>query len=184
MDVSPTALDGVLVFTPTPHRDERGFFSRTFDTDVAERHGVPGRYAQESQSRSGRHVLRGFHGRSAAGEAKLMRCARGAIHLVLVDARHDSPTFGRHVAVVVDDESLRAVFVPAGMLTGFQVLSDIADVCYKIERPHDPTEDLSVRWDDPDLAVVWPHPPRELSLRDRRSGSWADLRRVLTGALT
>jgi dTDP-4-dehydrorhamnose 3,5-epimerase len=177
VDVTTTDLSRVLVFTPTPHRDERGFFTRTFDADVAEHHGVPGRYAQESQSRSGRHVLRGLHGRSGDGEAKLIRCARGAVHLVVVDARSGSRTLGQHITVPVDDESLRAVFVPAGMLVGFQVLSDLADVCYKIERPHDPEEDLSVRYDDPELGIAWPHRPTELSRRDQRSGSWTDLLR-------
>jgi dTDP-4-dehydrorhamnose 3,5-epimerase len=174
--VRTTSLAGVLVFAPSPHRDERGFFTRTFDADVAAEHGVDGAaFVQDSQSRSLGGVLRGLHGRGGAGEAKLVRCARGAVHDVLVDARPGSPTFGRHESFVLDDSDFLNLYVPPGMLHGFQVLTDEADICYRIDRPHDPTEDVGVRYDDPDLAISWPAPARTLSPRDAAAGSWADL---------
>ncbi|HEU5035695.1 MAG TPA: dTDP-4-dehydrorhamnose 3,5-epimerase [Nocardioides sp.] len=171
-----TELEDVLVFRPAPHRDERGFFSRTFDAAVATANGLdPAGFVQDSQSRSTGGTLRGLHGRGGAGEAKLVRCARGAILDVVVDARAGSPTFGRHLAVRLDDEELCTLYVPRGFLHGFQVLSDVADICYRIDRPHDPTEDLSVRYDDADLAIEWPLPVTTLSPRDHAAGSWRDL---------
>lgn len=176
MRVETTPLDDVLVFRPSPHRDDRGFFSRTFDAEVAAAHGLdPGAFVQDSQSRSEHGTLRGLHGRGGEGEAKLVRCARGAILDVIVDARPTSPTFGRHGAFRLDDEDLRVLYVPRGFLHGFQVLSDLADICYRIDRPHDPSEDLSVRYDDPDLAIAWPMAAGVLSARDREAGSWRDL---------
>ena len=176
MHVRTTSLPGVLVFEPEPHRDDRGLFTRTFDAVVAAAHGVDGAaFVQDSQSRSNGGVLRGMHGRGGAGEAKLVRCAHGAVHDVLVDARLASPTFGRHEAFVLDDVDFLHLYVPPGLLHGFQVLTDGADVCYRIDRPHDPAEDLAVRYDDADLGIAWPAPIDTVSARDAGAGSWADL---------
>jgi dTDP-4-dehydrorhamnose 3,5-epimerase len=175
MQVVTTELPGVLVFEPTPHRDARGFFSRTSDDAVLRAAGVDPVFAQDSQSRSVRGVIRGLHGRLGRGEAKLVRCAHGAVHDVVVDARPDSPAFGRWQAFRLDDESMRSVYIPPGCLHGFQALTDVADTCYRIDVPHDPTQDVSVAWADPDLAVDWPLPAALVSDRDRAAPSWRDL---------
>jgi dTDP-4-dehydrorhamnose 3,5-epimerase len=174
--VETAELGDVLVFRPSPHRDDRGFFTRTFDAEVAAAHGLdPAAFVEDSQSRSRRGSVRGLHGRGGAGEAKLVRCAHGAILDVVVDARPGSPTFGRHQAFRLDDEHFWMLYVPRGFLHGFQVLTEVADICYRIDRPHDPAEDLSVRYDDPDLGIAWPAPAGVLSPRDRSAGSWRDL---------
>ncbi|WP_066942310.1 dTDP-4-dehydrorhamnose 3,5-epimerase family protein [Microtetraspora fusca] len=175
MRVERLAIEGVLLFVPTPHHDDRGLFTRTFDTAVAARHGIdPASFVQDSQSRSRRGTIRGLHGRSGRGEAKLVRCARGAILDILVDARPHSPTFGERLSVRLDDETFAHLYVPPGLLHGYQALSE-ADVCYRIDREHDPSEDVSVRYDDPDLAVPWPLPVAAISERDLAAGSWAAL---------
>ncbi|MDG5771112.1 dTDP-4-dehydrorhamnose 3,5-epimerase family protein [Mycolicibacterium fortuitum] len=179
MRIEQTRLPGVAVLIPRPHRDDRGFFTRTFDAEVFDDwRGVPGTAAafiQDSQSRSARGVIRGLHGRRGRGEAKLVRCANGAVHDVLVDARPDSPTFGQHESFTLDDSDFRHLYVPPGLLHGFQALTTTADVCYRIDRGHDPAEDLAVAHDDPDLAIVWPLPTTLISPRDAAAGSWADL---------
>ena len=183
MIVEPADLDGVLLFRPSPHRDDRGLFTRTFDADAAAEHGIDAAaFVQDSQSRSSRGTLRGLHGRGGSGEAKLVRCARGAIHDVIVDARPGSPTFGQHRSFRLDDDAFCALYVPRGFLHGFQVLSDVADICYRIDRPHDPTEDVSVRYDDPELGIGWPAPVETLSARDEAAGSWRDLVAAHVGA--
>ncbi|MEO3795737.1 dTDP-4-dehydrorhamnose 3,5-epimerase [Nonomuraea sp. B10E15] len=180
MEIRRGELDGVLLFVPTPHRDERGFFTRTFDATVAAGAGLePHSFVQDSQSRSKLGTVRGLHGRSGPGEAKLVRCARGAVHDVIVDARPGSPTFGRSAAYLLDDVSFACLYVPPGFMHGFQVLTEEADTCYRINREHDPAEDLSVRFDDPELAITWPLPVTTLSPRDTRAGSWAELREQL-----
>jgi dTDP-4-dehydrorhamnose 3,5-epimerase len=174
--VVETDLADVLLFLPTPHRDERGLFTRTFDTAIAAEHGLkPESFVQDSQSRSVRGVLRGMHGRSGRGEAKLVRVAHGAVHDVLVDIRPDSPTYRRHAAFRLDDVDFAHLYVPPGFLHGFQAVSEIADVCYRIDAPHDPTEDIAVRYDDPDLAIDWPLPVSVISDRDANAGSFARL---------
>ncbi|MFI9555982.1 dTDP-4-dehydrorhamnose 3,5-epimerase family protein [Nonomuraea endophytica] len=181
MRVERTALDGVLLFVPTPHRDDRGLFTRTFDAELAAEHGIdPAAFVQDSQSRSRQGTIRGMHGRAGRGEAKLVRCARGAVRDMLVDIRPGSPTFGRSLAVTLDDESFLTLYVPAGFLHGFQALTEQTDVCYRIDREHDPSEDLSVRYDDPDLKIDWPLPAAAVSARDLAAGSWARLLDRLT----
>jgi dTDP-4-dehydrorhamnose 3,5-epimerase len=181
VQVQTTSIDGVLLFVPTPHRDERGLFTRTFDAAIGAEQGLdPAAFQQDSQSRSRAGVVRGLHGRIGRGESKLVRCAHGAVLDVVIDARPGSPTFGRHETFVLDDERFWHLYIPAGMLHGFQALSD-ADVCYRIDRPHDPAEDVAVRYDDPELAIDWPMPVTVLSDRDAAAGSWADLRQSLVG---
>lgn len=177
MQVLPTELLGVLLFRPELHRDDRGLFTRTFDANVARGAGLdPSAFVQDSQSRSRQGVLRGLHGRGGAGEAKLVRCAHGAVHDVLVDARPSSPTFGAHQAFRLDDVDFVHLYVPAGFLHGFQTLTEVSDVCYRIDREHDAAEDLAVRYDDPDLGIAWPLPVTTISARDAAAGSWAALR--------
>ncbi|ROZ83711.1 dTDP-4-dehydrorhamnose 3,5-epimerase [Gordonia sp. OPL2] len=179
MRIEPTDLADVVVLVPQPFTDDRGLFTRTFDAAVFDDHlGRPGAsasFVQDSQSRSRRGVVRGMHGRSGRGEAKLVRVARGAVHDVLVDIRPDSPTFGRQQAFRLDDNEFRHLYVPPGFLHGFQALTDLADVCYRIDRPHDPTEDLAVAHTDPDLAIAWPEPVTMVSARDAAAGSWQEL---------
>lgn len=183
MRIEQAGLAGVAVLTPEPFRDERGLFTRTFDANLFDEWiGVPGTsasFVQDSQSRSGRAVIRGLHGRGGRGEAKLVRCAHGAVLDVLVDARPESPTFGEHESFLLDDNDFRHLYVPPGLMHGFQALTDTADVCYRIDRPHDPAEDQGVRYDDPDLAIPWPLTAGVVSARDSAAGSWAELIRRL-----
>ena len=175
MDVLETELPGVFLFRSVPHRDDRGFFSRTYDDHVFARCGIRrSDFVQDSQSRSRSGVLRGLHGRAGDGEAKIMRCAHGAACLAVVDARPESPAFGRHVTVSLDDVTMTSVHVPRRMLVGFLVTGAVADICYSIDRVHDEGEGISVRFDDPDLAIPWPAGPTILSARDRHAPSWAD----------
>ncbi|MET8778420.1 dTDP-4-dehydrorhamnose 3,5-epimerase [Nocardia sp. NPDC050713] len=183
MRIEQTELADVLLLIPRPYHDARGFFTRTFDAELFdERLGTPGAaaaFVQDSQSRSARGVIRGMHGRSGSGEAKLVRCAHGAVHDVLVDIRPSSPTFGRQQAFRLDDNDFRHLYVPPGFLHGFQALTATADVCYRIDRPHDPAADIGVAYDDPDLGIAWPLAVTEVSARDAGAGSWEQLLRTV-----
>lgn len=174
METFEGGLPGVLLFRPTPHRDDRGFFSRTFDDDVFARYGIHrSDFVQDSQSRSRYGVLRGLHGRAGAGEGKIIRCAHGAAYFVVVDARPESADFGRHVTFTLDDSTMTSVYVPRRMLVGFQVSGPVADICYSIDRAHVEQEAVAVRFDDPDLAIHWPMSVKILSTRDQHAPSWA-----------
>jgi dTDP-4-dehydrorhamnose 3,5-epimerase len=180
VQVRQTGIAGVLLFVPTPHHDDRGWFSRTFDASAARTAGLdPGAFVQDSQSRSRKGVIRGLHGRLGGGEAKFVRCSSGALFDVVVDARPDSPTFGRWAGFQLDDLDMHGLYIPRGMLHGFQALTETADTCYRIDAEHDPIEDVAVRFDDPQLAIPWPLPTTLLSDRDRSARTWADLQLLL-----
>lgn len=174
-------ITGALLFWPTPHVDERGFFSRTFDADVMRSTGIdPAAFAQDSISRSRRGVVRGLHVRRGAGEAKLVRCSYGAIFDVVVDLRPGSPTYRNWEGFDLRDENQVSLYIPAGCAHGFQALTDPADVSYRIDRPHDPSEDVSIAFDDPGLAIPWPLPVTIMSQRDRTALSFTAATRLLT----
>jgi dTDP-4-dehydrorhamnose 3,5-epimerase len=181
IDVRPVPrISGALLFEPAPHVDERGFFSRTFDADVVRAAGIdPCAFVQDSVSRSALGVIRGLHVRSGAGEAKLVRCSYGAIFDVIVDLRPDSPTCGNWESFDLRDTPQLSLYVPAGCAHGFQALTDPADVSYRIDRAHDPAEDVSIAFDDPELAIPWPRPATVRSARDRAGLSLADAVRAL-----
>jgi dTDP-4-dehydrorhamnose 3,5-epimerase len=180
MRVTPVPrIAGALLFVPAPHADERGFFSRTFDAEVVRGSGInPDGFAQDSQSRSVRGVVRGMHVRGGAGEAKLVRCSYGAIFDVIVDLRPGSPTYRNWESFELRDTEQVSLYVPAGCAHGFQALTDPADVCYRIDRPHDPAEDVSIAFDDPELGIPWPLPVTVMSERDRRAASFPEALRL------
>ncbi|HYK33960.1 MAG TPA: dTDP-4-dehydrorhamnose 3,5-epimerase family protein [Streptosporangiaceae bacterium] len=169
MEVTKVArVDGALLFTPAPHADERGFFCRTFDADIVRAAGIdPCGFAQDSLSRSRRGVVRGLHLRRGEGEAKLVRCSYGAIFDVVVDLRPQSPTFRNWESFELSGDQQVSLYVPAGCAHGFQALTEPADVSYRIDRAHDPAEDMAIAYDDPDLAIPWPLPVAGMSQRDR-----------------
>jgi dTDP-4-dehydrorhamnose 3,5-epimerase len=173
--VSDGPLHGVLVFEPTPVHDERGYFTRTFDAQIAADAGLDvGAFIQDSQSRSTAGVVRGLHFRTDGREAKLVRCARGAVLDVAVDLRPSSPTFRQVQTVRLDDERHLMVYLPAGLAHGLQALTD-SDVCYRIDAPHQPDADATLAWNDPDLAIDWPLPPTMVSARDQAGVPLRDL---------
>jgi dTDP-4-dehydrorhamnose 3,5-epimerase len=163
-------IAGALLLRPTPHVDERGFFSRTFDAAVMRAAGVdPAAFVQDSISRSRRGVLRGLHLRGGPGEAKLVRCSYGAIFDVVVDLRPASPTYRNWESFELTGTEQASLYVPAGCAHGFQALTDPADVSYRIDREHDPSQDVAIAYDDPELAIPWPLPVTAMSERDRRA---------------
>jgi dTDP-4-dehydrorhamnose 3,5-epimerase len=181
VDVCPVPrIAGAVLFRPAPHLDERGFFCRTFDAEVMREAGIdPDAFAQDSLSRSARAVVRGLHVRRGDGEAKLVRCSYGAIFDVVVDLRPGSPTEGNWESFELRDEEQISLYIPAGCAHGFQALTSPADVSYRIDRPHDPTEDVSIAFDDPELAIPWPLPAAARSERDRLAPHLADAMKLL-----
>ena len=181
MKFHTTTIAGVVVFEPTPIRDDRGFFTRTFDAAIAAEAGIdPASFVQENQSRSSQGGVRGLHGRLGAGEAKLARCSRGAVLDVVLDARPGSATFGTVETFVLDDIDHRQVYVPGGCLHGYQALTPEADFCYKSDTYYAPGE-VAVYPLDPELDIPWHLPIGELSARDAANPTWREFARVTLG---
>jgi dTDP-4-dehydrorhamnose 3,5-epimerase len=162
----PTELGGPLLLEPQRHGDDRGFFAETYRASALADLGVEDHFVQDNHSRSTRGVVRGMHFSLGEGQAKLVRCARGSILDVVVDLRRDSPTYARWEGHVLDDETLRTLYVPVGFAHGFCVTSDVADVVYKCSSYYDAELERGFRYDDPDVGIEWPGGDLVVSDRD------------------
>jgi dTDP-4-dehydrorhamnose 3,5-epimerase len=163
-----TRLAGAWLIDLEPHTDERGAFSRTFCEREFADHGLPTRFPQcNLSSNTTAGTLRGIHFNAEPyGEAKLVRCVRGALYDVIVDLRDGSPTRLAWFGTELTADNGRALFVPTGFAHGFVTLDDATDAFYHMGEFYRPGAERGVRWDDPALGIDWPVRPTVISERD------------------
>jgi dTDP-4-dehydrorhamnose 3,5-epimerase len=174
----PTEIEDLVLIEPTVHGDVRGFFVETFRANEMPGLGIDVEFVQDNHSRSAGKVLRGIH--TQRGQAKLVRCPQGRIFDVAVDLRPDSPTYKRWEGYELDGVDHRQLFIPDGFGHGFCVLSDSADVLYRVSSYYDPELESGIAWDDPEIAVDWPVRDPVLSDRDRGAPRLAEVEGSLT----
>jgi dTDP-4-dehydrorhamnose 3,5-epimerase len=171
MEVETTELPGVLIITPRVYRDPRGFTLESYNCEAWRSHGIETVFVQDNHSKSVKDTLRGLHFQAPPfAQVKVVRAVVGAIWDVAVDIRAGSPTFGRWVGVELSAENFRQLLIPEGFAHGFCVLSDVAEVLYKVSAPYRPSYERGVAWNEPQFGVDWPVKMPLLSDRDRRSG--------------
>lgn len=156
MEFDATPLPGVYLLTPKIFGDERGFFLETWSADTFRDEGFDLHFVQDNHSRSKQGILRGLHYQTRHTQGKLVRVTEGAVYDVAVDLRRDSPTLGQWYGVVLDANAKQMLWVPPGFAHGFYVLSESADFQYKCTDRYDPSTEVSIAWDDQDLAIDWP----------------------------
>jgi len=157
MEVTKTAINGVLLLAPKVFGDSRGFFFESFNARVfSKATGLQLDFVQDNHSRSARHVLRGMHFQVNRPQGKLVRVVRGEVFDVAVDIRRDSPTFGRWVGERLSETNQRQLWVPPGLAHGFLVLSESADFLYKTTDYYDPASERCLAWNDPGVGIDWP----------------------------
>jgi dTDP-4-dehydrorhamnose 3,5-epimerase len=166
MNVIQTKIPGIVVIEPKLFGDSRGFFVETFQAERYASCGIHGPFVQDNFSRSVRGVVRGLHVQNPCPQSKLVMVLRGRILDVAVDVRVGSPTFGHHVAIEIDDENHRQIWVPRGFAHGFAVLSESADLLYKCDDLYRPADEIVVRWNDPAIGISWGIESPLLSKRD------------------
>jgi dTDP-4-dehydrorhamnose 3,5-epimerase len=158
----------VTIVDIEPHRDDRGFFSRSFCVDEFAGHGLVSGVVQTNISYNyARGTVRGMHRQVPPyAEAKLVRCTRGTIVDVAVDVRPDSHTFLKHVMVQLSADNHRALFLPPYVAHGFQTLADNSEVIYQVSGPYAPEGEQGFRWDEPEFDIPWPLPVSVISEKD------------------
>ena len=156
MNISETALPGVLIIAPKLFGDARGFFLESWNQQAFASAGLTMDFVQDNHSRSARGVLRGLHYQLENPQGKLVRVTQGAVFDVAVDIRRSSPHFGQWVGVELNDDNHRMLWIPPGFAHGFLVLSESADFLYKCTSLYHPASDRGIRWDDPDIGIAWP----------------------------
>ncbi len=178
MKVERLAIPELILVTPPRFGDARGFFSEVFNTSRFAAAGIDMAFIQDNQSFSQeRGVVRGLHCQIAPhAQGKLVRCVKGAIWDVAVDARRGSPTFGQWAAVELSAENWAQLWVPPGFLHGFCTLAEDTEVIYKVTDVYDRASERGVIWNDPDLALPWPVTEHEavLSDKDRVLPRWSE----------
>jgi dTDP-4-dehydrorhamnose 3,5-epimerase len=184
MRVKPTDFAGLLVIEPNCYADERGFFLESFQQPRYRAAGIADDFVQDNHSRSSRGVLRGLHFQIKRPQAQIVTVMRGRIFDVVVDLRSGSPTFGRWFATQLSDEGPRQLYMAPGFAHGFYVLSDVADLHYKVSCLYDQADEGGLLWNDPDIGVRWPIDHPEVSQRDAAYPRLRDLDRPRLPHLT
>lgn len=177
MEYKATEIEGVYIIEPRVFNDARGYFFEAFKQSEFEEHIGKVNFIQDNESKSGYGVLRGLHYQKGdLSQAKLVRVIKGRVLDVAVDIRKSSPTFGKHVMVELSDENKRQFFIPRGFAHGFLVLSDEAIFTYKVDNVYAPQAEASIRFDDPDLGIVWPINQQDVltSEKDLKANSFRD----------
>jgi dTDP-4-dehydrorhamnose 3,5-epimerase len=176
-----TPLPGVVVVEPQVHRDARGFFLETFQAEKYREAGIDEAFVQDNHSLSSRGTLRGLHAQQPNAQGKLLRVLAGEVFDVAVDARIGSPAYGKFVSMVISAENFRQIYVPPGLLHGFVVTSETAQVEYKCTDYWHPEAEFSVAWNDPDLAIPWPIDEPILSAKDTDAPRLSEVQDRLLG---
>lgn len=167
MQILPTELPGVVLIEPDVYRDQRGFFLETYHQRRYQAAGFSEVFVQDNLSYSVRNTLRGLHTQVHRAQGKLIRVLIGQMFDVAVDIRVGSPTFKRWVGVVLSADDSLQLYIPPGFAHGFCVLSDFAYVEYKCTDFYDASDELTIRWDDPDMGIEWPVWSPIISTKDR-----------------
>lgn len=166
MNITPTKFSGLLLIEPQCFQDERGFFLETYQSERYHSAGILDHFIQDNQSRSAYGVLRGLHFQVKQPQAQLVTVIRGCVFDVAVDLRQKSPTFGQWFGIKLSDVGPRQLYMAPGFAHGFCVLSDWADLHYKVTRCYDPHDEGGLFWNDPDLGIRWPIEVPQVSSRD------------------
>src|SRR5688572_29027061 len=164
----PQSIPDVILVHPTRHVDRRGYFEETYRESAFAESGIAADFVQDNFVRSSRNVLRGLHYQlPPAAQGKLVSVAAGSIFDVAVDLRVESPTFGHWVGCTLDSEHRALLWIPQGFAHGYVVLSETADVVYKVTAEYVAHLDRGVRWDDPAIGIEWPVRDPIVSDKDR-----------------
>jgi len=166
MNITPTSLEGVLLIEPSCFEDERGFFLESYQSTRYRAAGITDQFVQDNQSRSAHGVLRGLHFQVKRSQAQIVTVMRGRVFDVTIDLRPRSSTFGQWFGVELSDTGPRQLYLASGFAHGFCVLSDWADLHYKVSQEYDPHDEGGVLWNDPDLGIPWPINTPRISSRD------------------
>ena len=171
----PTSLPEVVLIEPDVFQDARGFFLETWHQRKYAEGGIHGPFVQDNHSHSGRGTLRGLHAQLRRPQGKLVRAVEGEMFDVAVDIRRGSPRFGRWVGVCLSGENFRQLWIPPGFAHGFCVTSERVHVEYKCTDFYDRDDELTVAWNDPQVAIEWPLSSPVLSPKDAGAPTLSEL---------
>jgi len=147
--------------------DDRGFFLESFKESIFKENGINTKFVQDNFSHSVKGVLRGLHyQKNPNAQAKLVTALRGEILDVAVDIRKNSPTYGKWVSEILSEQNHQLLYIPEGFAHGYCVLSNEADIFYKVNQEYSPEHDRGFIWNDPEINIKWPIDKPKISEKD------------------
>jgi len=154
---SSLKIPDVILVEPKSFVDSRGFFFESFKESIFHSNGINKKFVQDNFSHSIHSVLRGLHyQKNPKAQAKLVIALRGEIFDVAVDIRKDSPTYGKWVGEILSENNHKLLYIPEGFAHGFCVLSEEADVLYKVSQEYSPEDEKGILWNDTEINIAWP----------------------------
>ncbi len=170
-------IEDVILIKPKVFGDNRGFFMECYKESEFFDNGIQVKFSQDNHSKSAAKVLRGLHYQAKPyAQAKLVRCTKGRIYDVAVDIRLNSPTFGKYVKLELSEDNKDMLYIPEGFAHGFVVLSDVAELQYKVSGEYNPSYDRGIIWNDKDINIDWEIDFEPiLSEKDKKQPNLADM---------
>jgi len=168
MKAVPGEIPGVWIIEPAVFGDARGFFLESWNRTRYAEAGIGVDFVQDNISFSAQGIVRGLHFQNPNPQGKLVQVLQGEVFDVVVDLRRSSPRFGKWEAVALSADNKRQVYLPPGCAHGFAVISPSALFHYKCTAPYSPKDEITLRWDDPDLGIPWPVASPQLSPKDQK----------------
>ena len=162
-----TPFSDVWIIIPKVFKDPRGFFLENYSYKKFENLGIDTQFVQDNHSKSIMNTVRGLHFQLEPGQEKLVRCTKGVIWDVIVDIRQNSPTFKKWWGLKLTENNFKQIYIPVGFAHGFSVLSEIAEVQYKVSTYYDPDLERGIKWNDPVFQVDWRVQNPIISERDK-----------------
>lgn len=184
LKITPCEIDGLYVIEPRVFEDSRGWFMETYNQNDMREAGLDMVFVQDNQSLSCRGVLRGLHYQKQYPQGKLVRVISGVVFDVAVDLRPGSATYGKWHGELLSSANRKQFYIPEGFAHGFYVLSETAEFCYKVTDFYHPNDEGGIRWNDPDIGVMWPiieACPPLLSEKDLKQPFFSSFLRSRTG---
>ena len=156
MQIIDTKIEGLKIINPKILKDTRGYFFESWNKESFREHGIDANFVQDNQSLSSKGVIRGLHFQNPPFEqGKLVRVIKGAVIDVAVDIRKESPTYGQHVAIELNEENKTMFWIPPGFAHGFSTLQDDTILSYKCSGIYNQGSEDSLLWNDPELNINW-----------------------------
>ncbi|MBE0676936.1 MAG: dTDP-4-dehydrorhamnose 3,5-epimerase [Bacteroidales bacterium] len=180
MKIEELSLNGLYKIILHPNNDSRGFFMRTYDSELFSRYGLCQNWAQENHSRSNKKgIIRGLHFQlEPFAETKLIRCIRGSIYDVVVDMRRNSHTLGKWEGIELSEENKTMLYIPPGFAHGYYTLAGICEIVYKVDNYYSPDHEVGIKWNDSDLSIDWPGTSPVLSEKDKNNMTFKEFLRM------
>lgn len=168
MKISPTPIPDLLIVQPKVFEDTRGYFYESYSKALFQQHRINEDFVQDNQSLSQAGVLRGLHFQNPPyAQGKLVRVIKGAILDVAVDIRKNSPTYGKHYSLELNETNKTMLWIPTGFAHGFLTLENETIFAYKCTNYYNKASEGCIMWNDTDLAINWGIEAPNLSEKDK-----------------